>query len=343
MGIEAPPVHIDGDSRPNAYVAGLQAPHVLVLTSGLLDLYEESPEELRFVIGHELGHIKAGQIRTHFVGRMFIGSMLGDEAAKASFMEEFFAALSIHTLLHWYRESEYSADRAGLLCIGGKVNVAKQALLRLLHQTKPSNKLLDPSHPDFDAELVLARQMRIREQPFVKVLAYVRQFRQTHPFLPERCAALQTWALSSDYLTIMERKAKPLSDRKLSITYVQVDNIPKVDTYVPFVDSGETDPFVTITYAGHSKSTDHVVDTTTAKWSSVAVTNPYQDGANVIIELFDYNAALCNRFVGSCLVPLKGISLGEHEAIADLRLDVQDRSTVVDLPKVTIKYTISNK
>lgn len=123
MGIEAPPVHIDGDSRPNAYVAGLQAAHVLVLTSGLLDLYEESPEELRFVIGHELGHIKAGHIRTHFVGRMFIGSMLGDEAAKASFKEEFFAALSIHTLLHWYRESEYSADRAGLLCIGGKVNV----------------------------------------------------------------------------------------------------------------------------------------------------------------------------------------------------------------------------
>lgn len=343
LGVDPPPVHIDGNPEPNAYVAGIKKPHVLVFTSGLLELYEESPDELRFIIGHELGHIKAGHIRTHFVGRMFVGSILGDAGARASFAEDFLASVSAHTLLHWYRESEYSADRAGLLCVGGDTHLANQALLRLLHQTKPSNKLFDPSHPDFDPDLVLARQMRIREEPFVKVLSHIRQSRQSHPFVPERCAALRSWSMSSEYLTIMERQQKRLSDKQITITAVSVKNIPKVDTYVPLVDSGETDPFVRLTYAGHSTSTKHGVDMTSVKWSKLTVGRPHQEGANLIVELFDYNTALANKFVGSCLLPLTDTSIGKHEVTANVQLDVQERSTVVDLPNVTIKYTVAAK
>ena len=343
LGIDAPEIYLKGDDDPNAYVAGLRAPHHLVLTSGLLDLYEESPEELRFIIGHELGHIKSQHIRTHFVGRMFLLSIVGDEGAKASFADDFIASLSIHTLLHWYRESEYSADRAGLLCIGGNLKIAKQALLRLTHQTKPSNKLLDPLHPEFDTDLVLEKQMRIRDQPFVKVFYYLKQFRHSHPFIPERCAALQTWSLTSEYQTIMERKSKPSSKNNLTITSIQINNIPPTDTYVPFVDSGETDPFVRITYAGKSMSTDHLVDKKDATWDSLSKTDTFQEGANVIIELFDYNSALSNKLVGSCLVPIKTDSLGNHEVETDLRFDVQERSTVVELPKVTIKYNLASK
>ncbi|KAA0139152.1 M48 family metalloprotease [Gimesia chilikensis] len=343
LGIDAPEIYIKGDNEPNAYVAGLSAPHHLVLTSGLLDLYEESPEELRFIIGHELGHLKAQHIRTHFVGRMFVQSIIGDEAAKVSFADDFIASLSVHTLLHWYRESEYSADRAGLLCIGGNLKVAKQALLRLTHQTKPSNKLLDPLHPEFDTDLVLEKQMRIRDQPFVKVFYYLRQFRHSHPFIPERCAALQTWSLSAEYQTIMERKSKPYSKNNLTITSLEINNIPLTDTYVPGVDSGETDPFVRITYAGESVTTGYIVDTKEATWDSLSKTDPFQDGANIIIELFDYNSVLSNKLVGACLIPIKSVSPGEHEVVTDLRLDIQKRSTVVELPKVKIKYNLASK
>ncbi len=343
LGIQPPPVHIDGNPEPNAYVAGIKEPHVLVFTSGLLDLYDESPDELRFIIGHELGHIKADHIRTHFVGRTFVGALLGDEGARASFAENFFAGASVHTLLHWFRESEYSADRAGLLCVGGDTRLASQALLRLLHQTKPSNKLFDPSHPDFDPELVLARQMRIREQPFVKVLSHMRQSRQSHPFIPERCAALRSWSMTSEYLTIMERQQRLLSDKQIIVTSVDVKNIPRTDTYVPLVDSGATDPFVRLTYAGQSSSTKHGVDMTTAKWSKLSITRPHTEGANLIVELFDYNTALANKLVGSCLVPLSDTTIGSHEVRANVQLDVEERSTVVDLPSVTITYTVASK
>jgi Zn-dependent protease with chaperone function len=189
LQVKAPNVYIDGDSEPNAYVAGLREPHVLVFTSGLLDLYDESPDELRFIIGHELGHIKAKHLKTHFLGSTFVSALVSDRSKNATFKEDFVAALSIGTLLHWYRESEYSADRAGLLCVGGDIKVAKQALLRLIHQTKPSNKLFDPSHPDFDSQLVLKNQLRLRDEPFVKVISYLRQGRQTHPFIPRAGAS----------------------------------------------------------------------------------------------------------------------------------------------------------
>ncbi len=340
LQIEAPPVHIDGSPEPNAYVAGLREPHVLVFTSGLLDLFEESPEELRFIIGHELGHIKAKHLKTHFVGNTFVSALLGDTSKKATFKDDFIAALSVGTLLHWYRESEYSADRAGLLCVGGDLTVAKQALLRLLHQTKPSNKLFDPSHPEFDAELVLKNQMRLRDQPFVSILSYLRQFRQSHPFIPERCAALGMWTLTAEYQTIVERPKRTTSSRSLLVTSVEVKNIPKVDTYVPFVDSGAADPFVKVTYAASTRETKYKADLTDVNWSGLEFKYDYTEGAGIILELYDYNSALSNKFIGSCLLPINLTAKSVGTLKADLRLDVLDASTIVDRPMVIVEYRI---
>lgn len=220
LQVAAPAVHIKGDSTPNAYVVGMREPHVLVLTSGLLDLFEERPDELRFIIGHEIGHIKAKHLKTHFLASSFVSALVGQRGKEATFKQEFVAALSIGTLLHWYRESEYSADRAGLLCIGGDARVATQALLRLIHKTKPSNKLFDPSHPDFDAQLVLKNQMRLRDEPFVKIISYLRQWQETHPFIPERCAALGMWALTAEYQMIVERPQKMPTTKSLVITEI---------------------------------------------------------------------------------------------------------------------------
>ena len=342
LQVKAPPVHIDGSPEPNAYVAGLREPHVLVFTSGLLELYDESPEELRFIIGHELGHIKAKHLKTHFLGSTLVGALVGDRSKNATFKADFIAAMSIGTLLHWYRESEYSADRAGLICVGGDIKVAKQALLRLIHQTKPSNKLFDPSHPDFDAQLVLKNQLRLRDEPFVKVISYLRQWRQTHPFIPERCAALGMWSLSAEYQTIVERPKSAPTERSIVITSIEVKNVPKVDTYVPFVDSGAADPFVKLTHAGSTAQTSHGVDLVDAVWSEPNIKLAYSDGAGLILELFDYNAALSNTFIGSCLLPIP--STGKSGTIkADVRLDVLTSSTIVDRPTVTVQYRIEPK
>ncbi len=105
LGVAPPALHIEGNSKPIAYTAELTDPPVLVLTSGLLDLFEESPEELRFIIGHHLGHVKVRHHRPRFLARMLVDSIRGEPGEQASFAETFFATVAVNSLLHWYRES----------------------------------------------------------------------------------------------------------------------------------------------------------------------------------------------------------------------------------------------
>ena len=76
--------------------------------------------------------------------------------------------------------------------MGGDIEVATRALLRMIHRTKPSNPLFDPAHPDFDADPVLAHAAELRDRPFVEVVADLQSFVGSAPFLPERCAALRS-------------------------------------------------------------------------------------------------------------------------------------------------------
>ena len=90
-------------------MADLNKP-VIVLTSGLVALMDEA--EMRFVIGHELGHALSGHaVYQTLLRRLLVltgvfnavpGGALGIRAITAALME-------------WSRKAELSADRAGLL------------------------------------------------------------------------------------------------------------------------------------------------------------------------------------------------------------------------------------
>jgi Peptidase family M48 len=59
LGVEEPELYVAVDPIPNAYTYGHTKPF-LFLTSGLVDILDD--EERFFVIGHELGHIKADHV-----------------------------------------------------------------------------------------------------------------------------------------------------------------------------------------------------------------------------------------------------------------------------------------
>ncbi len=83
----------------------------IVITSGLYDLMTH--EEMRFVVGHELGHALSG----HAVYRAMM-MHLTRLARSFGFMSVGGWALRaiVAALLEWQRKSELSGDRAGLLC-----------------------------------------------------------------------------------------------------------------------------------------------------------------------------------------------------------------------------------
>src|SRR5581483_7015576 len=97
------------DPMPRAMTLGMDQPF-LVLTSGLVEMLDS--DELRFVVGHELGHILSG----HAVYRPMLSHLLA--LSRRVFWLPI-GYLGLRTLLaaleEWYRKSELSCDRAGLL------------------------------------------------------------------------------------------------------------------------------------------------------------------------------------------------------------------------------------
>ena len=113
LDVEEPEFYVTVDPVPNAYTYGHNNPFI-VMTTGLVDML--SDEERHFVIGHELGHIKAGHVLYTLVARniaalvavlgqatLGIGALLGQGL--------------VFAMLEWYRKAELTADRAGLLCV----------------------------------------------------------------------------------------------------------------------------------------------------------------------------------------------------------------------------------
>jgi Zn-dependent protease with chaperone function len=113
LDLPEPELYVTLNPTPNAYTYGHKSPFI-VLTSGLIDLLGD--EELSFVIGHELGHIKAG----HVLYTVLANNIASIVAAigQATFGIGSLLGQGLVVALHdWYRKAELTADRAGLLCV----------------------------------------------------------------------------------------------------------------------------------------------------------------------------------------------------------------------------------
>lgn len=145
------------------------------LTSSILEGFSE--RELRFVIGHELGHLA---FRHHDVP---VGLLTARETG--------LAADQILTVFQWQRWAEISADRAGLAC-AGEVEPAASAFFKLAsglsHQVvKFDIDAFLEQLGDLAAEVESARQSSDAPQA---------DWFSSHPLSPLRVRAVQLAAAS---------------------------------------------------------------------------------------------------------------------------------------------------
>jgi Zn-dependent protease with chaperone function len=107
---DRPELYVTQTPVVNAMAVGFEHPFVVV-NSGMLETLDE--EELRSVLGHELGHIMSGHptYTTIAIILMYFGISNLPFLAAAAILPFQLA------LLEWYRKSEFSADRAGLLTV----------------------------------------------------------------------------------------------------------------------------------------------------------------------------------------------------------------------------------
>jgi Zn-dependent protease with chaperone function len=106
---EIPELYVAANPVLNAITIGMAKPFI-VLNSGLVDLLDE--EELRFVVGHELGHAISG----HAVYQTLLQRLLSLTGVLNSIPLGGLGIRAIVAALYeWSRKAELSADRAGLL------------------------------------------------------------------------------------------------------------------------------------------------------------------------------------------------------------------------------------
>ena len=173
----------------NAMALGTNTPFI-VLNTAVVDLMDA--EELRFVIGHELGHVLSG----HAVYRTMLYNLI-QLATRVAWMPLGYIGLRaiIWGLEEWYRKSELSCDRAGLLA-GQDTDAARRALMKTAGGSRLAEMNADAFHDqahEYDAVPDLRDSL----------LKLLQLQGMTHPFAVVRFAELDHWVNSGEYERIL--------------------------------------------------------------------------------------------------------------------------------------------
>ncbi|KJY23252.1 MULTISPECIES: M48 family metallopeptidase [Streptomyces] len=187
---KVPQMYVQQDPRPNAMCIGLDEP-IIVVTTSLVELLDE--EEMRAVVGHEVGHALSG----HSVYRTIL-LFLTNLALKVAWIPLGNVAVMtlVTALREWFRKSELSADRAGLL-VGQDVTASMRGLMKLAG----GNHLHEMN---VDAFLEQADEYEKGGDLRDSVLKILNMLPRTHPFTTVRAAELKKWSESRDYQRIMD-------------------------------------------------------------------------------------------------------------------------------------------
>jgi Zn-dependent protease with chaperone function len=186
---EVPEVYVRQSPAPNAMALGADHPFI-VINTGLLDLLDD--EELRFVVGHEVGHILSGH--AVYQTMMQILLQLGSRLAWLPLGNIAIGAIIIG-LKEWFRKAELSSDRAGLL-VGQDMDAAKRTMMKLAGGTRLHEM-------STEAFLAQAREYDAAGDVRDGLLKFLNLLPQTHPYAVIRFAEIDRWSQGTEYERIM--------------------------------------------------------------------------------------------------------------------------------------------
>lgn len=186
---DLPELYVRQSPLFNAEAVGLDRPFVVVNSACLTQLDDD---ELRALLGHELGHVLSG----HAVYRTLL-DLLTRWIMGFSWMpgSELTARAITAAMYEWWRKAELSADRAGLLA--GQDPAASLRLLMKLAGGGDLSQIDTAAFLEQAAEYESTGDLR---DSLIKVR--MRTF-TTHPVPVSRAAHLRRWVDNGDYTRIL--------------------------------------------------------------------------------------------------------------------------------------------
>lgn len=162
----------------------------IVIPSGTIDLLDE--DELGFFLGHELGHFLCGHKPYQMLLETFYTPFIDDPSVKV------WSTIVRIPLLDWYRKSDFSADRVGLLCCQNietalRVMIKRAGLPKKYHNQINTKAFLQQAR-DFEnlhADKLddIAKTLSLRSCQF--------------PWMVQRASKLYDWYRSGEYNRII--------------------------------------------------------------------------------------------------------------------------------------------
>jgi Zn-dependent protease with chaperone function len=186
----------------NAHTFGTNEDSYIVLNGVLVD--HLSTEELRFVIGHECGHIQ----NNHVVYLTALYYLMHS----ANLFLRWIVSPALLALQSWTRRAEITCDRAGLIC-SGDLDAGLAALTKL---ALGSSKLADR----LDIEEYL-KQLSESQQGAGRLM----ELFHSHPYLPKRVEALRLFAQTHYFLAATDQQPADAEGRSLAWCDTQVKQI----------------------------------------------------------------------------------------------------------------------
>lgn len=186
---QVPEVYVIADPVPRAMAIGVDNPFIVV-TSGMVAMTDD--DELRVVIGHELGHVLSGHA-------LYTTMLLQLMRLSASLSWLSFGAIGLRAIIaalhEWQRKAELSGDRAGLLAAQDP-----GASLRMMMKLAGGGRL-----DDLDVTAFAQQGDEYLNSPDVRdsVLKLLMLEGRSHPFAVVRAAELRRWVDSGEYNRVL--------------------------------------------------------------------------------------------------------------------------------------------
>ncbi len=196
LDMPEPELYLTSNPFPNAWTSGVERPYVTLRSSIVETLTDE---ELYHLMGHELGHIKARHVLYRSVGSVLFPLL--ELVGRRTFGLGDVATLGLLLAYEeWYRQSEITADRAGLL-VSQSLDLSVDANIAL---TAGPNRLRHEQDRSAFMDQARSYQDMTMMDELGKVLIFLtRTGTYTHPMPVHRTQQLERWVVSGAFEKIM--------------------------------------------------------------------------------------------------------------------------------------------
>lgn len=167
----------DGDKNPK-----------ISISSGAIDLLDKN--EMRFLLGHELGHFKSGHLKYLLLCRYW------------TILSKYLTGTNLLRipLMIWSRNADYTADRLGLLACQD-INVALRTMIKMAGA--PMSSYSELNVPAFIKQ---AEEFELHKIDFGdKIAEKICNMDNAIPWMVKRAAELLTWYNSGKYEELLMR------------------------------------------------------------------------------------------------------------------------------------------